>query len=190
MVGVPSGGVGRRPDNLMVHSRAAYRARQLWDALLAKPKMDQLDAVRERLTPSQFELFQRMHPSEMSHAIRMCENLIAKGENHPDLLKAALLHDVGKARQPLRIWERVQIVLGQKFFPQRTARWGVGEPQGWRRAFVVAAQHPTWGAEMAAAVGVSPLVLEMIRHHQGEAPDHLNKDERELLDKLQAVDNG
>jgi hypothetical protein len=43
---------------------------------------------------------------------------------------------------------------------------------------------------MAAAVGASPLVMEMIRHHQGEAPDHFSEDEKELLAKLQAVDNG
>jgi putative nucleotidyltransferase with HDIG domain len=174
----------------MVLSRAAYRARQFWDALVARPKPVQLDSVQERLTPRQFELFQGMHPSEMSHAICMCEDLIAKGENHPELLTAALLHDVGKARHPLRIWERVLIMLGQRVFPQQAARWGDGEPQGWRRAFIVAAQHPTWGAEMAAAVGASPLVMEMIRHHQGEAPDHFSEDEKELLAKLQAVDNG
>ena len=75
--------------------------------------------------------------------------LVDQDEHNPDLLAAALLHDVGKSRFPLRLWERVLIVSLKAFFPDRATRWGVGAAKGWRRALVVAAQHPTWGAEMA-----------------------------------------
>jgi putative nucleotidyltransferase with HDIG domain len=125
----------------------------------------------------------------MSHALDIYERLAAQGNDDPDLLVAALLHDIGKARHPLRIWERVLIVMGQKVLPHRSARWGLGEPQGWRRAFVIAAKHPAWGADMVAEVGASPLVLEMIRCHQDEAPDHFGEKERVLFARLQAVDN-
>jgi hypothetical protein len=173
----------------MALSRVGYRTRQFLNALWGGPKPAQLELARQRLTPAQFDLFQRLQPSEMSHALTMCEHLVAQGDDDPDLLAAALLHDIGKVRHPLRIWERILIVLGQKVFPQRSARWGVGEPRGWRRAFVVAAQHPAWGAKMVAMVGASPLVLAMIRYHQDEAPDHFSEEERELFTKLQTVDN-
>ena len=173
----------------MALSRVLYRTRQFWGALWARPRPEQLDMARQHLTPAQFELFQQMQPSEMSHALTMVEGLVAQGNDDPDLLVAALLHDIGKARHPLRIWERVLIVLGQKVFPQRSARWGLGEPRGWRRPFVIAAQHPAWGAEMAAGVAVSPLVLEMIRCHQDEAPDYFGEEESDLFARLQAVDN-
>jgi hypothetical protein len=173
----------------MTPFQAGYRTRQFWKALCARPKPAQLELAHQYLTPAQFDLFQRLQPSEMSHALTMCEHLVAQGEDDPDLLVAALLHDIGKVRHPLRIWERVLIVVGQKVFPQRSARWGMREPQGWRRAFVVAAQHPAWGAEMIAEVGASPLVLAMLRCHQNEAPDHFSEAERELFTKLQTVDN-
>jgi len=173
----------------MALSRVGYRTRQFWNALCARPKPVQLELAHQYLTPAQFDLFQQLQSSEMSHALTMCARLLAQGDDDPDLFVAALLHDIGKARHPLRIWERVLIVLGQKVFPQRSTGWGVGEPQGWRRAFVIAAQHPAWGAEMVAEVGASPLVLAMIRYHQDEASDHFSEEERGLFAKLQAVDN-
>jgi putative nucleotidyltransferase with HDIG domain len=173
----------------MALTRVGHRTRQFWNALWGEPQPEQLDLARQRLTPAQFELFQRLQPSEMSHALAMCEHLVAQGDDDPDLLVAALLHDIGKASHPLRIWERVLIVLGQKVFPQRSTGWGLGEPQGWRRAFVIAAQHAAWGVDMVAKVGASPLVLAMIRYHQDKVPGHFREEERELFAKLQAVDN-
>jgi putative nucleotidyltransferase with HDIG domain len=173
----------------MVLLQVGYRARQFWGALWAKPNPEQLKSARQRLTPDQYALFQQLQPSEMSHALRMCEDLTAQGYDDPDLLAAALLHDIGKVKHPLRIWERVLIVLGQKVFPHQVARWGMGEPRGWRRAFAIAAQHPAWGAEMVAEIGASPLVLEIIRCHQDTAPEYFEEEERILFARLQAVDN-
>jgi hypothetical protein len=65
-----------------------------------------------------------MQESEQAHALRVLHALLEQGEEHPDLSVAALLHDVGKSRFPLKLWERVLIVLGQAFFPERAARWG------------------------------------------------------------------
>lgn len=173
----------------MALSQAGYRARQFWGVLWARPNPEQLELANQRLTGDQFALFQQLQPSEMSHALRMCEDLTAQGHDDSDLLVAALLHDIGKVKHPLRMWERVIIVLGQKVFPRQVARWGRGKPRGWRRAFVIAAQHPAWGAEMVAEIGASPLVLEMIRSHQDTAPEHFGEEERILFARLQAVDN-
>ena len=47
------------------------------------------------------------------HARQIAEVLKQReqGEENPDLLTAALLHDSGKTRTPLRIWERVVVVI-------------------------------------------------------------------------------
>ena len=173
----------------MVFRRVIYRVHQFMGALLARPKPEQLDFARQRLTPAQFELFQHLQPSEMRHALTMCEALMAQGDDDPDLHVAALLHDIGKAKHPMRIWERVMVVLGQNAFPHHVNDWGMGKPKGWRRAFVIAAQHPAWGADMIAETGASPLVLEMVRFHQDKAPSYMGTEERKLFAKLQAVDN-
>ena len=105
-------------------------------------------------------------------------------EKHPDLLTAALLHDVGKSDHPLRLWERVVIVLGKKLFPNHVQAWGRGKPKGWARPFVVASEHPLWGAELSRDVGVSSLAVDLIREHQNEIP---TGDENALKNRLLAL---
>ena len=96
----------------MAFSRPIYRAEQFWKALFAKPKDGELAWVKEILSQSQYELFQQMQLSEQAHAIQVYADLKAQGHLEHDLLVAALLHDAGKTKAPLRVWERVWIVLG------------------------------------------------------------------------------
>jgi hypothetical protein len=145
--------------------------------------------VKEILTPPQFELFQQMQFSEQAHAIQVCADLQAQGYQEHDLLTAALLHDIGKIQSPLRVWERVWIVLGKKIFPRQVAQWGRGEAKGWRKAFVVAEKHPAWGAALAEERGASPLTVKLIRLHQDAAGEGLTEKEKALLTALQRVDD-
>jgi putative nucleotidyltransferase with HDIG domain len=173
----------------MNRTRMAYRARQFFLALRAVPAPEQVAQARTTFTPAQMALFSQLQASEQVHALAVVRKLVAQGETNPDLLTAALLHDVGKSRFPLRLWERVWIVLGKALFPTQSKSWGSGSPTGWRRPFVVAAQHPTWGAEMAAQIGVSPQVVDLIRKHQDRLPSESASPTERLLSKLQKADN-
>ncbi len=165
-----------------------YRARQLWYAYLAAPSQQNLDEVRAILNPGEMGLFEGMQPSEQVHSLAVMQRLRAQDPLSQDLLVAALLHDVGKSLYPLSVWERVLIVLVGALSPGLLARWGAGEPHGWRRAFVVASQHPQWGADMAARQGASPLAVELIRQHQNYLPADTVLCTETLLGKLQAAD--
>ena len=144
-----------------------YRLRQFWRNVSARPLPTAAQAeIAAHLTPAELALFQRFSSSDQWHSYRVLKTLQAAGHDQPDLWTAALLHDVGKTRAPLSVWERSWVVLGQMVCPRKTAVWGQGQAVGWRRPFVVKAQHPAWGAEMAAAVGSRPLVVELIRRHQ------------------------
>ena len=130
----------------------------------------------------------KMQPNEQAHSLHIFRQLLAEGEESRDLLTAALLHDVGKSRFPLHLWERVLVVLGHTLAPSWVERWGEGEPYGWRRPFVVAVKHPIWGAELASEAGASPLAVSLIRRHQ--APSHkADPLEDGLLEILQRADN-
>jgi len=146
--------------------RVSYRVRQFWRALTATPGPEDLYQARQVLSNDLWALFQRLQASEQAHSLWIFRRLLEQNEADPDLLAAALLHDVGKSRLPLRLWERVAIVVGKKFCPGKATRWGRGEPRGWRRPFVIAEQHAAWGAEMAARAGASPMTVTLIRRHQ------------------------
>jgi hypothetical protein len=173
--------------------RYLYRARQFFIALYAEPNERDWETARTFLTPAQMELFARMQASEQKHSITVLNRLRSIDDvevsGREDLFVAALLHDVGKSCYPLRLWERVMVVLAKSLFPGSVIRWGQGEPNGWRRAFVIAEHHPQWGAQMVEEAGGSSLTVELIRMHQNFSSLKTVKLEDRLLRLLQIADN-
>lgn len=159
-------------------ARIIYRTRQVLLNCGAYLTPGDWDAIEALLNSPQLELFKRMQKGEQTHSLRVLKELLQRGENQPDLLIAALLHDVGKSRFQLSLWERVVVVLGKALAPSLTRRWGCELPvdlifsqnelqvPGWRRPFVIAYQHPVWGAELVAKTGASPLTVALIKNHQ------------------------
>jgi putative nucleotidyltransferase with HDIG domain len=169
--------------------RVHYRARQFWQALTATPTVEDLDRASQLLSPNLMALFLNLSASEQVHSLNVFLRLCDQGEQSPDVLSAALLHDVGKSRYPLRIWERVAVVIGQALALRQTELWSQSEPRGWKRPFVIARRHADWGAEMAAACGASPLTVDLIRrHHDLLAGGIVNPDDQLLL-QLQIIDH-
>lgn len=189
----------------MSAARILYRTRQLWQILRLAPTQSELEGARSVLAPALFEIFTRMSPGEQSHSLRVYSRLVENGEDHPDLMAAALLHDCGKTLYPLKLWERAWIVIGKALLPRLSLNWSQGELHElqrlafWKRPFVVAERHPGWGADLASRAGASKQAVALIRRHQEKQPakaEHLNPPivepsyiEDSLLHKLQVADN-
>ena len=168
----------------MMLSRLAYRTRQFWSALAGPHFRVDTEALLPHLSPPQIALFCQMQTSEQVHGYQVLMRLQANGQTDPDLLAAALLHDVGKILHPPTVLDRVVVVLGFHFFRRRAAGWSKGTPTGLRRPFVMAAHHPTWGADLARQADASPRTVDLIRRHH----DSLSTDDP-LLAELQAADD-
>lgn len=169
--------------------RINYRTKQFWNTLTTAPAQPDLDQARLLLNRDLFSAFQSLQSGEQAHALEVYNKIKNTGSTDQDLLRAALLHDIGKARVRLNIWERVVIVLARVFMPEKVKHWGIGEPTGWRKPFVVAEQHPAWGADIAAAHGASSLTVSLIRRHQEVISGPVFSLEDRLLIQLQAADD-
>lgn len=115
------------------------------------------------LSPPQRLLFERMQPADQQHSLKVFASLWRAGYRDPDLLQAALLHDVGKARASLRLWHRVAFDLGETFWPGALRWLAAHGPAGTRHAFTVALRHPELGASDALGAGCSDRVVALIR---------------------------
>ena len=170
-------------------SRLTYRARQFWNALLSPSKRVPSEALLPHLSSTQLILFRRMQPAEQVHAYQIFRHLETNGRATPDLLTAALLHDVGKIMVPISIFDRIVIVLGNHLFRKAARRWAEGTPRGLRQPFVVAAHHAEWGADLACQAGATPLTVELIRRHHDSPRRNPESHTEHLLAALQAADD-
>lgn len=144
----------------------AYRVQQFVRVMSARPDAAERDRALAVLDPPLAELFLQMSLSDQAHALRVFAVLQDYDIKDPDLLAAALLHDVGKSIHQPSVLDRVIVVLTNPLFPRKVVQWGESEPKGWRRPFTIAAQHARWGADLVAAHGASPLLVELIHRHQ------------------------
>lgn len=167
---------------------ALTRFRQGILALVAWARDVDAAPARSLLSPSLLTLFQQMPRREQQHALEVYATLQQLGASDPSLLTAGLLHDVGKLRAPLYLWDRVLIVLVEAALPATAQKLGEGDVRSWRRPFVIRQHHAKWSAEMVAAAGADPLTIELIRRHQDKVTQPTTDADRLLLTLQQADD--
>src|SRR5256885_13974007 len=156
------------------------RFRQGIRALLAWARPVNIQQASKVLSPELLALFHKMRRSEQQHSLNVLRTLQGWGYDDPALLTAALLHDVGKTRAPFHLWDRVLVVLTRAAAPALAKQLGQNPPKGLSRPFAVSYQHPDWSAEMVAAAGAAPLVVELIASHQHHL-DHAPQNDMEHL---------
>jgi hypothetical protein len=135
----------------------------------ARVRPPEAAAAREVLDPALYSAFEQMPPEDRHHGLEMLAAVRDAGVDAPPLLAAALLHDVGKANAGVGLWPRVLRVLLAGTVPGLWNRLA-SSPTGWRRPFWVVANHPERGAVWVASLGGSPELVDLIRHHESDAP--------------------
>ena len=123
-----------------------------------RPGVDQQRSVAAHLSPIEAEIFWRQPVPDQDHAMRGVEHITASAPARSDLVRAFLLHDVGKRHARLGTLRRSLV----------TALALVRLPVGRRgRAYL---DHAAAGAAELEALGCEPLVVAFARHHHAPCP--------------------
>lgn len=170
---------------------AIYRVQQFIHAATAWIRAEGVDEalIASYLPPRAVDLFLSMPYYDQQHALNVLGTLQDQGYSDPDLMAAALLHDVGKSVSRVsrpRLWHRVATVLGHAFWPELLERLSHEDPGGgWRQPFYIQEHHAALGAQLAQEAGCSPITVGLIRHHEEPGSQTLEPG----LAALRAADN-
>ncbi len=167
--------------------RPAYRVRQFLGALFPR-NVDTACFDAGMLTPAEAQLFEREPAAVRKHSLAVFAALRAAGHTEPVLLRAALLHDVGKADGRVALWHRVALVLLQAVSPVLLLRLAVNEPRSWRYPFYVQLHHGPRGADMLAAIGSEAALVTLVRTHHAPAPASMDEVLVQMLAALKQAD--
>ncbi|HWR39715.1 MAG TPA: HDIG domain-containing protein [Patescibacteria group bacterium] len=181
-------------------STAWQRIKQVVAALTARIETADRQFVAYHLNVRETGLFWRMNTPDQRHALNVARTVIKwqaaahknktagddgavlTAENRRLLLKAALLHDVGKVKGDVSTADKIIAVLADRFCPRAAWRWcRPGKGYFWdnlKHALYIYYHHAERGAAMLEECGVEDSVVELVRkHHQTPASD----DSEELL---------
>ena len=172
------------------------RVKQVMAALTARIEMVDRQFVAYHLNIREAGLFWRMNTPDQKHALNVARtamelwNRLIKEQATADvglnpanrhlLLKAALLHDVGKVKGDISTIDKVLAVLADRFCSRAARRWSRagrgGALDNLRHAFYVYYHHAARSAAMLEECGVETAVVDMVRrHHQqpqaGDPPE-------------------
>ena len=174
-------------------ARPTYWFRQGIQALTAFAQPVDFELAAAYLSPELMTLFRRMQRNDQVHSLNVLRSVLAQGPTPPDLATAALLHDAGKSRYPVMVWQRTLATLfwalAPALFRRLSQRSSDDSISYWRRGFVVYIQHPAWSAEMAAPLGASEAALWLMAHHQEDAAPYIDHPLYPLLVRLQSADD-
>jgi hypothetical protein len=167
------------------------RMRQGLRALFAFSLPVDRDLAAEYLSPDLLALFDALNRGERYHSLNVLRQVLADGPTPRELAIAALLHDAGKSRYSMNVWQKTLSVLVKKLLPGAYARWSAADPavHPWARPYVVREQHPAWSAALARAAGAPEAAVWLIEHHAEPASQWEGHPLVPLLRRLQASDD-
>ena len=130
---------------------------------------EQMEVAGWLNSPAEADLFWSQAPADQRHGLAAARWVSRERPEHRDLIRAALLHDVGKGRAGLGLWGRTRAALAER--------------RGWKlsRRTEEYLRHGEAGAEELAAAGAEETVVHYARAHHGPRPPEIPLRDWEVL---------
>jgi hypothetical protein len=145
-----------------------HRVEQLFGHLTARVAPDELAQARGILPAAAWPLFDGMPIADRRHALDVAHRLLSAGNDDPELLCAALLHDAAKGTR-LRLWHRVSGVLLQSLAPRLLTHLASPNPRSAGHPYYLYLHHADLSAEAALRAGCTERTAALITGRQGAA---------------------
>lgn len=152
-------------------TRPLHLAGRFLDVTLARPLRpgEQAEVAALLRTEAERSMYWDQPRADQRHGLAAARLVRSARPRRTDLVRAALLHDVGKRRSRLGPMGRsLATVLG---------RFGIGGPA----RFVDYLDHGRIAARELDRAGAESLVVAFALHHHGERPEEISREDWELL---------
>ena len=157
------------------------RVRQFFRAIRAHLSEADCHYIGTYLSEAERNLFFRMHVADQCHALQVAytaERLADRSEMTVErrlLIRASLLHDVGRRKGDMDIWGKVLAVLLKACFPSRSRKWARQDAHGFlgriAHMLFVYYHHPEIGAEKLRELGLMQEAELAEKHHLPRAKE-------------------
>jgi putative nucleotidyltransferase with HDIG domain len=154
----------------MGHSSWRHLAARLLDVLTSQPLTAAEKAeVSDWLRPAELKAFFDQSVADQRHGLSCARFVAGRQPNREDLIRSALLHDLGKRHARLGPIGRSVVTAWSKLG---------GRTKGRANVYI---EHGEAGAQELEAVGTEALVCAFARHHHEERPPSIAVADWELL---------
>lgn len=151
-----------------------YRIRQFFQGIFAKIDKKDMDLLNEYLSKEEKDLFLQLSISEQRHCLNVAYGCIFELPNNKLLVRAAILHDVGKIRSNLSLINKALIVIAlglnvnDKYLPNFL-----------KQALHFKLNHPEIAYEILTEIITDNQLLMLVKNHH--TPEKFQTQEMDLL---------